>query len=96
MIPTDYFTRHQLRYRETLASNDTLYDDALADPKFDTVIYFHGNAMHRTAPWRTDLYKRLGDKFGKLNIVAVDYRGFGDSGKWAVVGIKQWDIYWLG
>ncbi|KAL1934425.1 hypothetical protein VTP01DRAFT_6607 [Rhizomucor pusillus] len=79
MIPTDYFTRHQLRYRETLASNDTLYDDALADPKFDTVIYFHGNAMHRAAPWRTDLYKRLGDKFGKLNIVAVDYRGFGDS-----------------
>ncbi|KAI9494368.1 Alpha/Beta hydrolase protein [Zychaea mexicana] len=78
ILPTSYYQRHNLRDDPNLPS-DTVYDAALSDPSYDTVLYLHGNALHRAAPWRTDLYKRLGDKFDRLNIIAIDYRGFGDS-----------------
>lgn len=78
MLPTSYYVEHALRQR---TPEDSLYDEALGNPAYDTVMYFHGNAMNRAAPWRTDLYKRLSDKFDHLNIIAIDYRGFGDSGK---------------
>ena len=38
---------------------------------------FHGNAMNRGAPFRIQAYKQF-TALG-LNVVAVDYRGFGDS-----------------
>jgi abhydrolase domain-containing protein 12 len=34
-----------------------IFDLALGDPEYDTIVYFHGNALHRAAPWRIDLYK---------------------------------------
>ncbi|KAI9260477.1 Alpha/Beta hydrolase protein [Phascolomyces articulosus] len=78
ILPTSYYHQHNLRNDENI-EYPTVYDNALSDPTFDTVVYFHGNALNRVAPWRTDLYKRLEDKFDRLNIIAIDYRGFGDS-----------------
>jgi abhydrolase domain-containing protein 12 len=37
--------------------DETVFDNALADNQYDTIIYFHGNALHRAAPFRVDLYK---------------------------------------
>ncbi|ORZ00912.1 Alpha/Beta hydrolase protein [Syncephalastrum racemosum] len=78
MLPTSYYVKHGIRQQEYV--DPSVYDDALSDPSCETVIYFHGNAMHRAAPWRVDLYKKLGDKFDRLNVLILDYRGFGDSG----------------
>jgi abhydrolase domain-containing protein 12 len=54
ILPADYYEKHQLRYNSV---NDEMYDQAFTDPKYETVIYFHGNALNRLAPWRIDLYK---------------------------------------
>lgn len=44
---------------------------------------FHGNAMNRAAPFRVEAYDQLTNSTvssqGGLNVVAIDYRGFGDS-----------------
>ncbi|KAI8803242.1 Alpha/Beta hydrolase protein [Cladochytrium replicatum] len=42
------------------------------------VLYFHGTAGNRAAPNRTDTYKRLAEILD-LNVISIDYRGFGDS-----------------
>ncbi|KAI8364713.1 Alpha/Beta hydrolase protein [Radiomyces spectabilis] len=76
-VPLEYHMKHQLREKEHV--QDSVFDAALADAQYDTVIYFHGNAMNRAAPWRVDLYKALSEKFRRLNIITIDYRGFGDS-----------------
>ncbi|KAI9017895.1 Alpha/Beta hydrolase protein [Phycomyces nitens] len=76
LLPSDYYRRLGIRYQSV---DEQVYDDALADPNYPTVVYFHGNAMNRAAPWRVDLYKALINRFGMVNLVAIDYRGFGDS-----------------
>ncbi|KAL0080304.1 secreted alpha/beta hydrolase domain-containing protein [Phycomyces blakesleeanus] len=76
ILPSDYYRRQDIRYQNV---TDTIYDDALADPSYSTVVYLHGNAMNRAAPWRVDLYKALTNRFGLVNLVTIDYRGFGDS-----------------
>ncbi|KAF7731581.1 hypothetical protein EC973_009345 [Apophysomyces ossiformis] len=77
ILPTEY--HEQLHLREVGKVEDHVFDAALSDPNYDTVIYLHGNSMNRAAPWRVDLYKILGDKFHRLNVLTIDYRGFGDS-----------------
>ncbi|KAI8086085.1 Alpha/Beta hydrolase protein [Halteromyces radiatus] len=77
ILPSEYHIEQKLNIMDQV-TND-IFDQALMDVKYDTVIYFHGNAMNRVAPWRIDLYKNLRMKFPKLNILALDYRGFGDS-----------------
>ncbi|PWN19893.1 alpha/beta-hydrolase, partial [Microstroma glucosiphilum] len=42
------------------------------------VIYLHGNAANRAAPFRTAAYAQLSSRL-QANVVAIDYRGFGDS-----------------
>lgn len=41
------------------------------------VLYFHGNAMNRAAPVRIHAYRTFAAL--NVNVVAIDYRGFGDS-----------------
>ncbi|KAJ8658864.1 hypothetical protein O0I10_005246 [Lichtheimia ornata] len=78
ILPSSYHLQHGLRDIQGVPET-SVYEKALSDPKFETLVYFHGNAMNRAAPWRIDLYKRLSDKFDRLNIITIDYRGFGDS-----------------
>lgn len=54
----------------------SVYDDALNSRP--VVQYCHGNAANRAAPFRTETYRHLTTRLD-LNVVAVDYRGFGDS-----------------
>ncbi|KAI7868287.1 Alpha/Beta hydrolase protein [Spinellus fusiger] len=74
ILPYDYY-RQGIRYQDKFDG----YDDVLADPQYPTFVYFHGNAMSRTAMWRVEFYKSLTSRFGKANIIVIDYRGFGDS-----------------
>ncbi|KAH8553909.1 Alpha/Beta hydrolase protein [Umbelopsis sp. PMI_123] len=78
-VPSHYYMGQQLRFRPKDMMQDIIYDLALGNPDYETVIYFHGNAGNRAAPWRVDLYKKIGDKFPNVNIIAIDYRGFGNS-----------------
>ncbi|WKY13664.1 hypothetical protein Q1695_004469 [Nippostrongylus brasiliensis] len=48
-----------------------------ADVNHPVVVYFHGNYYDRTYDHRVELYNTL-TSFG-YNVVAFDYRGFGDS-----------------
>lgn len=54
-VPKEYYDYHQLREQTNV--NEQVYDEALADSLYDTIVYFHGNALDRAAPWRVDLYK---------------------------------------
>ncbi|KAI3482788.1 hypothetical protein L1887_54466 [Cichorium endivia] len=56
--------------------DDSLYETAMRE--YPTVLYLHGNAMHRAAPWRIAAYSALTSRMD-VNVVAIDYRGFGDS-----------------
>lgn len=42
------------------------------------VIYLHGNAANRAAPFRVAAYAQLSSRL-QANVLAIDYRGFGDS-----------------
>lgn len=62
------------------------------------MLFFHGNAANRAASYRTRLYSSLSSRLG-ANVLAIDYRGFGDStGKPSEEGLARdgraaWD--WL-
>ncbi|KAN0066171.1 hypothetical protein ACQY0O_000265 [Thecaphora frezii] len=55
---------------------DDVFDEALR--KYPTIIYLHGNAANRAAPFRIQAYSQLTGRL-HVNVVAIDYRGFGDS-----------------
>ncbi|EPQ32327.1 uncharacterized protein PFL1_00523 [Pseudozyma flocculosa PF-1] len=55
---------------------DDLFDDALK--QYPTIIYLHGNAANRAAPFRIRAYSSLSTRLA-VNVIAIDYRGFGDS-----------------
>lgn len=57
ILPSHYYMGQRLRFREKDMMQDAIYDLALGNPDYETVIYFHGNAGNRAAPWRVDLYK---------------------------------------
>ncbi|TPX55862.1 hypothetical protein PhCBS80983_g04966 [Powellomyces hirtus] len=62
-------------------------DEVSRDRRFTTelasatrvFLYFHGNAGNRATYHRTDFYKMLQKIGERSHVVAVDYRGFGDS-----------------
>jgi abhydrolase domain-containing protein 12 len=43
-----------------------------------TVLFFHGNAATRAAPYRVQYYKAFSSRL-HANVLVIDYRGFGDS-----------------
>jgi abhydrolase domain-containing protein 12 len=57
ILPSHYYMGQRLRFRNKDMMQDAIYDLALGNPDYETVIYFHGNAGNRAAPWRVDLYK---------------------------------------
>lgn len=63
-------------------------DDAAANRARPTLLYFHGNAGNVSN--RLPYYHKLWESLG-VNIVAADYRGFGDSGdhKPSEAGLKH-------
>ncbi|KAJ3158417.1 hypothetical protein HDU86_002886 [Geranomyces michiganensis] len=60
------------------AARNARFDRQLADA--DRVyLYFHGNAGNRAHAHRVDFYKMLQRISPRTHVVAIDYRGFGDS-----------------
>ena len=54
-LPSEHYNEQQLRTQDNV--NQEVFDHALADEKYETMVYFHGNALNRAASWRVDLYK---------------------------------------
>ena len=50
-----------------------------------TILFFHGNTGTRALPLRTVIYTALTSRLN-VNIMAIDYRGFGDSEGYPSVG----------
>ncbi|KAL9940230.1 hypothetical protein V8E36_000935 [Tilletia maclaganii] len=75
LVPDCYY--HKVHPKVT---SDPLYESDFntALQKYPTVIYFHGNAGNRAAPFRTASYAFVTSRM-HANVVAIDYRGFGDS-----------------
>lgn len=69
-------------YYQRLASLDVsewrqeVYQQAMVE--YPTILYLHGNSMNRAAPFRIGAYQTLTGRID-ANVVAIDYRGFGDS-----------------
>lgn len=62
-------------------SSDSEWDDVVYQRSMQlhpTIIYLHGNSMNRAAPFRIAAYQSLTSRID-ANVVAIDYRGFGDS-----------------
>ncbi|WFC93586.1 acylglycerol lipase [Malassezia brasiliensis] len=55
---------------------EELYERALRE--YPTFVYLHGNALNRAAKFRVRTYQLL-SKVQNANVIAIDYRGFGDS-----------------
>lgn len=65
---------------DSAASRGVNYDQLLQDSD-RVIIYFHGNAATRAAPFRLHAIKQM-SYFMNSHVVTFDYRGFGDSQGW--------------
>ncbi|XP_071832905.1 lysophosphatidylserine lipase ABHD12-like [Apostichopus japonicus] len=77
------------RFKGSSEENTRLFDEALGDDK-PVVLYFHGNSGTRATYHRILLYKLLASM--DVHVIAVDYRGFGDSGGIATADKIQHDM----
>ncbi|PIK61417.1 putative monoacylglycerol lipase ABHD12 [Apostichopus japonicus] len=77
------------RFKGSSVENTGLFDEALGDDK-PVVLYFHGNSGTRATYHRILLYKLLASM--DVHVIAVDYRGFGDSGGIATADKIQHDM----
>ncbi len=62
-------------------AREEFFDKALGRPAARVVIYFHGNAASRGQHNRVELIKALAATL-ETHVIAVDYRGYGDSTGW--------------
>ncbi|XP_055705023.1 lysophosphatidylserine lipase ABHD12 isoform X2 [Phlebotomus papatasi] len=69
------------RYVDPLGEEERegFFEDVLAKVPGSVVLYLHGNTASRAAPHRVELFKVL-QRMG-YHVVALDYRGYGDSGR---------------
>jgi abhydrolase domain-containing protein 12 len=62
----------------SLGVNFTETDISRVLQTHNTILYFHGNAASRAAPHRVNFYSKWTSR-AKVNVLAIDYRGFADS-----------------
>jgi len=62
-------------------AREEFFDQALARPGARVVLYFHGKAASRGQFNRVELVKALAATM-EAHVIAIDYRGFGDSTGW--------------
>ncbi|CDS82457.1 uncharacterized protein SPSC_03276 [Sporisorium scitamineum] len=76
-ILPEVFYQSQLPYQKDEGGwGEEVYSRAMRE--YPTILYLHGNSMNRAAPWRVAAYCGLTGRMD-VNVVAIDYRGFGDS-----------------
>lgn len=81
ILPESYYQSEIRALRRTQQTNMNGFDNAVYEKalkELPTIIYLHGNAMSRAAPFRIAAYSALTSRI-EANVVAIDYRGFGDS-----------------
>lgn len=76
ILPDAYHRSLQSSPLTSTALSQSQYDEALQ--RYPTIIYLHGNAANRAAPFRTASYAQFTSRL-QANVIAIDYRGFGDS-----------------
>ncbi|GAB0086887.1 Lysophosphatidylserine lipase ABHD12 [Sergentomyia squamirostris] len=69
------------QYGQRLSDDECkeFFEEVLSKVPGSIVLYLHGNTASRAAPHRVELFKVL-QRMG-YHVVALDYRGYGDSGK---------------
>ncbi|KAH7322077.1 alpha/beta-hydrolase [Rhizoctonia solani] len=78
-VAADGFYKKHLKLAPPLKGEEAL-DSLLPDvlKNHPTILFLHGNAMTRAFYLRTRLYSTLSSRLD-ANVLAIDYRGFGDS-----------------
>ncbi|SPO22206.1 uncharacterized protein UTRI_02215_B [Ustilago trichophora] len=78
VLPEVYYQSHisSSKANTKEAWTDKVYEKAMRE--YPTILYLHGNSMNRAAPWRIAAYSALTSRID-ANVIAIDYRGFGDS-----------------
>lgn len=76
-LPKAFYDAHENELQNAQADAlDVLFDEALRT--YPTYVYLHGNGLNRAASFRvrtcTDISQEL-----NANVLAIDYRGYGDS-----------------
>lgn len=77
LLPKTLYDNHKHEVNDTHHQlPDSVFEEALRD--YPTVIYLHGNGMNRAAPFRRHMYQAISNRMN-ANVIAIDYRGYGDS-----------------
>lgn len=75
-LPNSVYHKYEDSARRGKDIPTSVYEEALAT--YPTFVYLHGNALNRAANIRVQTYKIIAES-QDANVVAIDYRGFGDS-----------------
>ncbi|KAL1919881.1 uncharacterized protein VTP21DRAFT_1813 [Calcarisporiella thermophila] len=75
VLPSHFYRKNKERLKNP---DSEIYFEALRSDSYPTMLYFHGNAGNRAAPWRVETYRQLADRLN-MNVITIDYRGFGNS-----------------
>ncbi|PWN49067.1 alpha/beta-hydrolase [Violaceomyces palustris] len=80
ILPDEFYQEQMAKKSDDDSDQDAFSEDIFdqALQKYPTIIYLHGNAANRAAPFRVSTYSLLTNRL-PVNVVAIDYRGFGDS-----------------
>ena len=73
--PSHHLSRQQATVYESQHTNAIITSSLSTNP---TVLFFHGNAAARAVSFRIEHYISYAAHFN-ANVLAIDYRGFGDS-----------------
>ncbi|KAJ1027003.1 hypothetical protein NDA18_003024 [Ustilago nuda] len=76
VLPEIYYQSELPANQDEEKWGDDVYSRALRE--YPTILYLHGNSMNRAAPWRISAYQGMTSRVD-ANVIAIDYRGFGDS-----------------
>lgn len=76
-LPQQVYEQHAHEVNATHTQLPTdVFEEALR--AYPTVIYLHGNGLNRAASFRTRICQDVAERMN-ANVVAIDYRGYGDS-----------------
>ncbi|CED84177.1 Predicted alpha/beta hydrolase [Phaffia rhodozyma] len=76
LLPRTFYIENVEQYPPSKAFDEDTYDHALQTRP--TLIFLHGNAGNRAAPFRVNLISSLSNTLD-MNVLAIDYRGFANS-----------------
>lgn len=88
ILPLDIYGQHIDELREEPIGLCSNIEERLSfrllkeDPTAQLIIYFHGAAGTLGSGWRPQSYRAMSAAASNVHILAIDYRGFGNSTGW--------------